>query len=324
MCFLIYEQFPSSIEVAARKNSSKVPLQGIFVGAKVVRGPDWDWGNQDGGPGEMGRVTEIRGWDGESSRSVASVLWSSSGVNNVYRLGHKGKVDLKCEQAATFGHIYIHHLPILGRSSPGGAAGQPPALTGPTNASPPPFLVGEKVRVKVTLQELRTLQEGHGGWNHKMSEYVAQVGVVHRITDKGDVRVQYDGCVTRWTIHPFALARVSTSFSSSSSGTAVAPASHTSTGVGPQNNGGAVAPHYPPTTHAHHQHHHYYTPGDRVTVIADEEKVKSCQKGHGEWIDYMRAVSFDTVSEVTFAITWGIVKNCLSNHSLIIYIVLLN
>jgi E3 ubiquitin-protein ligase mind-bomb len=26
-------------------------MKGIFVGAKVVRGPDWDWSNQDGGEG---------------------------------------------------------------------------------------------------------------------------------------------------------------------------------------------------------------------------------------------------------------------------------
>ena len=25
---------------------SKIPVKGIFVGAKVIRGPDWDWGNQ--------------------------------------------------------------------------------------------------------------------------------------------------------------------------------------------------------------------------------------------------------------------------------------
>ena len=43
-----------SIEVPARKNSARVALQGIFVGARVSRGPDWDWGNQDGGLGEIG------------------------------------------------------------------------------------------------------------------------------------------------------------------------------------------------------------------------------------------------------------------------------
>jgi len=26
----------------------KVEARGIFVGARVVRGPDWDWGDQDG------------------------------------------------------------------------------------------------------------------------------------------------------------------------------------------------------------------------------------------------------------------------------------
>lgn len=37
-----------------RKGCSKVELKGIFIGAKVVRGPDWDWGNQDGGDGMHG------------------------------------------------------------------------------------------------------------------------------------------------------------------------------------------------------------------------------------------------------------------------------
>ena len=35
-----------------RRGETKVPLKGIFIGAKVVRGHDWDWSNQDGGEGE--------------------------------------------------------------------------------------------------------------------------------------------------------------------------------------------------------------------------------------------------------------------------------
>ena len=35
---------------------------------------------------------------------------------------------------------------------------------------PLPFMVGERVRVVVSVDELRTMQEGHGGWNHKMAE----------------------------------------------------------------------------------------------------------------------------------------------------------
>jgi hypothetical protein len=30
------------------QNSTKVQSFGMFAGAKVIRGPDWDWGNQDG------------------------------------------------------------------------------------------------------------------------------------------------------------------------------------------------------------------------------------------------------------------------------------
>jgi E3 ubiquitin-protein ligase mind-bomb len=66
--------------------------------------------------GKVGRVVDIRGWDHESGRSVANVIWSS-GSTNVYRLGHKGKVDLKCVQASSAGSYYVNHLPILGNKN---------------------------------------------------------------------------------------------------------------------------------------------------------------------------------------------------------------
>lgn len=36
-----------------RKDAAKCELRGIFVGAKVVRGFNWEWGNQDGGDGKF-------------------------------------------------------------------------------------------------------------------------------------------------------------------------------------------------------------------------------------------------------------------------------
>ena len=33
-----------------------------------------------------------------------------------------------------------------------------------------PFLVGERVRVQVSVDQLKVMQEGHGGWNNKMAE----------------------------------------------------------------------------------------------------------------------------------------------------------
>lgn len=37
---------------------------------------------------------------------------------------------------------------------------------------------------------------------------VGKNGIVHRITDRGDIRVQYEGTNNRWTIHPGALTKV--------------------------------------------------------------------------------------------------------------------
>ena len=67
-----------------------------------------------GGEGKIGRVIDIRGWDTESGRSVANVTWSS-GSTNVYRVGHKGKVDLKYIQDSPGGSYYRNHLPVLGK-----------------------------------------------------------------------------------------------------------------------------------------------------------------------------------------------------------------
>jgi E3 ubiquitin-protein ligase mind-bomb len=37
---------------------------------------------------------------------------------------------------------------------------------------------------------------------------VEKVGTVHRVTDKGDIRVQYEGNDNRWTVAPNALVKV--------------------------------------------------------------------------------------------------------------------
>lgn len=69
-----------------------------------------------GGEGKIGKVSDIRGWDSESGRSVAHVTWAS-GSTNVYRVGHKGKVDLKYITASSGGFYYKDHLPVLGKSN---------------------------------------------------------------------------------------------------------------------------------------------------------------------------------------------------------------
>ncbi|KAK9759062.1 Mind bomb SH3 repeat domain [Popillia japonica] len=190
----------SGLDLPARKNCKKCELKGIFVGAKVVRGYNWEWANQDGGEGKVGRVLDIRGWDIESSRSVANVTWFS-GSTNVYRLGHKGNCDIKYIEPASGGFYYPEHLPILGQNTEQN-------LVRPARSGPPPFSVGDKVKVTVTVDQLKGMQQGHGGWNPRMAEYIGKVGTVHRVTDKGDIRVQYEGCNNRWTFNPMTLCKV--------------------------------------------------------------------------------------------------------------------
>uniref|UniRef100_A0A8C5ER53 E3 ubiquitin-protein ligase MIB2 n=1 Tax=Gouania willdenowi TaxID=441366 RepID=A0A8C5ER53_GOUWI len=185
------------VSLAPRQNLPRIILKGIFQGVKVVRGPDWDWGNQDGGEGKVGKVVDIRGWDTESGRSVASVTWSN-GTTNVYRMGHKGKVDLKYLSDGQGGFYYKDHLPRLGEHA---------ELQRQESADGHSFQQGDKVKCLLEVDILRQMQEGHGGWNPKMAEYICRIGTVHRITDRGDVRVQYSNNI-RWTFHPGALTKV--------------------------------------------------------------------------------------------------------------------
>lgn len=91
-------------------------LRGIFAGAKVRRGANWNWGDQDGGEGETGWVVEIQDWLKESCRSVANVAWATN-TTNVYRVGHKGQVDLIALEHASGGLYYEDHLPLLGNEN---------------------------------------------------------------------------------------------------------------------------------------------------------------------------------------------------------------
>lgn len=76
-----------------RRKSKKIGIRGIFAGARVVRGVDWQWEDQDGGNGRRGKVTEIQDWSAASPRSAAYVIWDNS-AKNLYRVGFEGMVRL--------------------------------------------------------------------------------------------------------------------------------------------------------------------------------------------------------------------------------------
>ena len=83
----------NSTQLPPRAISPKVEAKGFFPGAMVVRGLCWEWEDQDGGDGQIGKVTEIQEFHSKYRRNVARVQWLGNGVSNVYRIGHNGKVS---------------------------------------------------------------------------------------------------------------------------------------------------------------------------------------------------------------------------------------
>ena len=67
---IVYHCVIYRTKVQCRYTSRRVPARGVFPGATVVRGRDWRWSDQDGGPGKEGTVLEISGWHNESSVSA--------------------------------------------------------------------------------------------------------------------------------------------------------------------------------------------------------------------------------------------------------------
>lgn len=75
-----------------RRKSKKCTFRGIFPGSRVVRGVDWQWGEQDGGCSKRGKVIEIKDWTPNSPKSSAFVVWDN-GNKNSYRCGYEGMVS---------------------------------------------------------------------------------------------------------------------------------------------------------------------------------------------------------------------------------------
>ncbi len=73
------------------------------------------WSFTVGGDGKRGTVKEISSWGADSDRSAARVLWDN-GQNNIYRLGHAGKVDVVAVKETNGPFYYRDHLPRLGMS----------------------------------------------------------------------------------------------------------------------------------------------------------------------------------------------------------------
>ena len=133
----------------------------MTVGTRVTRGPDWKWGDQDGGG--AGTVTEVK------STGVCRVEWDA-GVTNSYRWGAEDACDLK-----------------LGAPPKGAAASTAPTLG-------QPIALGGEVRLRgITKSDLERLQKGHGGFVESMAGMLGKVGTLESFDSDGDANVVVDG-----------------------------------------------------------------------------------------------------------------------------------
>jgi len=175
--------------VGPRENEYKIPAFGLFEGARVTRGGDWEYGAQDGNFfWKFGEIKEITEWKNSIPRSGARVAWDL-GKNFVCRVGFEGKVDIKTSKGAEGYSFYLDHLPILD------------TVFVSTGLAP-----GDKVRIELDEEAVQLLQIGHGGWTDSMKESLSNTGKIVGFDRDNDALVVYPSG-RRWIFNPDALMR---------------------------------------------------------------------------------------------------------------------
>ena len=91
-------------DINLAEEGTDVPAEG--VGYRVVRGPDWQWGKQDGGDGHVGTV---RNFENEGE---VLVLWDNGTAANYRCSTHS---DVRILDSAPAGEM-IHSFPVVARS----------------------------------------------------------------------------------------------------------------------------------------------------------------------------------------------------------------
>merc|ERR1719319_1873155 len=123
-------------------------LKHMVIGARVVRGLDWKWRDQDGAQGAEGTVT------GELHNGWIDVTWDHGGSNS-YRMGAEGKFDLKLasggEEGGSRGFREAKARPLTGRK-----AASMPSLPEATQAKS----LGESFEQTVSADNLSRREEG--------------------------------------------------------------------------------------------------------------------------------------------------------------------
>ncbi|XP_040843711.1 E3 ubiquitin-protein ligase MIB2 isoform X5 [Ochotona curzoniae] len=187
------------VTLSPRQGLLRVPLRGIFQGAKVVRGPDWEWGSQDGRPAELQRRVSADGRPFQHSDKVQCLL--DTDVLREMQAGHGGWNPRMAECIGQTGtaHRITHRGDVRVQFSPDTPWTFHPGALTKHNA----FWVGDVVRVLDDLDTVKQLQAGHGEWTDDMGPALGRVGKVVKVFGDGKLRVAVGG--QRWTFSPSCL-----------------------------------------------------------------------------------------------------------------------
>jgi len=97
------------ILIDPRKKAKKLTVRGLYPGAKVARGFDWNYGEQDAGEKKTGKIIELRDWSKTNPRSAAYVVWDNN-RENLYRLGYDGMVIILFQSTRKKNKYYLFSL----------------------------------------------------------------------------------------------------------------------------------------------------------------------------------------------------------------------
>lgn len=78
------------------------PAQEMSVGLRVVRGPDWDLADMDGGEGFVGTVVDVGSKTSNLPEKLVWVQWDT-GARRDHRAGYHGAYDLRVLDNAAAG-----------------------------------------------------------------------------------------------------------------------------------------------------------------------------------------------------------------------------
>jgi E3 ubiquitin-protein ligase mind-bomb len=98
----------SNIELINQTANNHI-IDQYICGTRVVRGPDWKYGKQDGGEGHVGTVKIIEN-DSNNEQHQATVIWDNGDIGKHYRCGTN--FDLRIFDNSATGRISLYFMEL--------------------------------------------------------------------------------------------------------------------------------------------------------------------------------------------------------------------